>query len=62
VRLKLDLDQEITKQLIKHAARERRPVDWQAEVLLRTALGLEFPYPGADANKQDESAMVEGRR
>jgi hypothetical protein len=44
-RLRLDLDQETFLALTDRALRERRPVDWQAEVMLRQALGLDFPYP-----------------
>lgn len=44
MRLKLDLDKDATARLIKQAALERRPVPWQAEVLLRKALGLPFPF------------------
>jgi hypothetical protein len=44
-RLRLDLDQETFLALTDRALRERRPVDWQAEVMLRQALGLSFPYP-----------------
>ena len=44
-RLRLDLDQETFVALTDRALRERRPVDWQAEVMLREALGLAFPYP-----------------
>jgi len=43
--LKLNLDQETLDALMDLASRERRPADWQAEVLLRQALGLPFPYP-----------------
>jgi hypothetical protein len=42
--LKLDLDQETFERLVEVALQERRPVVWQAEVLLRQALGLPFPY------------------
>jgi hypothetical protein len=44
-RLRLDLDKETFIALTDRALRERRPVDWQAEVILREALGLPFPYP-----------------
>jgi hypothetical protein len=42
--LRLDLDQETFERLVEVALQERRPVVWQAEVLLRQALGLPFPY------------------
>jgi hypothetical protein len=38
MRIRLDLDQEMTNRLIESAAKERRPVAWQAEVLLKAAL------------------------
>jgi hypothetical protein len=44
-RLRLHLDEETFLALTDRALRERRPVDWQAEVILREALGLPFPYP-----------------
>jgi hypothetical protein len=43
--LKLDLDDETAARLQALALAERRPTIWQAEVLLRQALGLPFPYP-----------------
>lgn len=44
-RIRLDLDQETFVALTDRALRERRTPVWQAEVLLRQALGLPFPYP-----------------
>ena len=44
-RLRLDLDQETFLALTDRALRERRTLVWQAEVMLRQALGLVFPYP-----------------
>lgn len=40
MRVRLDLDAETTERLVEVAVTERRPVAWQAEVLLRRALGL----------------------
>ena len=40
MRLKLDLDEQTTEQLVKSAMAERRPIPWQAEILLQRALGL----------------------
>jgi hypothetical protein len=48
-RLPLELDQETFLALTDRALRERRPIVWQAEVMLREALGLAFPYPPAPA-------------
>lgn len=45
MRIKLELDQETTEKLVEIAMREKRPPAWQAEVLLRTSLGLPFPSP-----------------
>jgi hypothetical protein len=38
--LKLDLEEDATAKLIERAVAQKRPVGWQAEVLLREALGL----------------------
>ena len=43
--IRIDLDQETYSALMHKADEERRPLQWQAEVLLRRALGLQFPYP-----------------
>ena len=50
-RLRLDLDQETFLALTDRALRERRAVVCQAEVMLRQALGLPFPYP-AEATRR----------
>lgn len=42
--LRLDVDQETYQRLVEAAVSERRPIDWQAEVMLRRAAGLPFPY------------------
>ncbi len=44
-RLRLDLDRETFEALAAQALSERRSAAFQAEVLLRQALGLPFPYP-----------------
>jgi hypothetical protein len=41
--LRLKPDRETYDRLIEIATAERRPVGWQAEVLLRRAVGLPFP-------------------
>jgi hypothetical protein len=41
--VRLDLDTDTFTRLVEAAVAERRPVDWQAEVILRRALGLPFP-------------------
>jgi len=40
MRIKLDLDETTTERLIEVAERERRPIAWQAEVILLRGLGL----------------------
>ena len=42
-RLRLELDQETYLKLLDSALAEKRPIDWQAEVVLRRAMGLPFP-------------------
>jgi hypothetical protein len=54
--LKLRPDTETMDRLVERAAQERRPIVWQAEVLLRQALGLPFPYESQLAAKPDESS------
>lgn len=48
MRIKLDLDEEMTEKLMESAMNECRPVGWQAYVLLRRALGLPFPSDDTD--------------
>jgi hypothetical protein len=43
--IKLDLDTKTYRRLTKVAIHERRPIQWQAEVLLLQALGLPAPTP-----------------
>jgi hypothetical protein len=59
VRIRLDLDEETTEQLIKSAASERRPVPWEAEVLLRRALGLPFPRVAQTATDPGKKPVLE---
>ncbi len=42
-RLRIELDRETYSRLVSSALTEKRPVDWQAEVVIRRALGLPFP-------------------
>ena len=51
--IKLDLDQETYERLVEDAVAERRPIVWQAEVALRRAFGLPFPYSGASQPTDD---------
>ena len=43
--IRLDLDAEAFGRLADSAVEERRPIPWQAEVLLLRALGLPAPAP-----------------
>jgi hypothetical protein len=43
--IRLDLDDEALGRLADLAIEERRPIPWQAEVLLLRALGLPAPPP-----------------
>jgi hypothetical protein len=43
MRLKIELDGETTERLVRQAVIERRPVDMQAEMMLRRACGLPDP-------------------
>lgn len=45
MRLLLDLDPDTTERLVESAVANRRPMPWQAEVLLRQSLGLPVPWP-----------------
>jgi hypothetical protein len=40
-RVKLELDTETFGRLVESAIAERRPADWQAEVILMRALGVQ---------------------
>ena len=64
-RLKLDLDTETFESLIAHATAELRPVQLQAEVLLRQALGLPFPFvleqpATSECDRNDENGPTRG--
>ena len=50
----LDLDTDTFDRLMDFALNERRPIPWQAEVMLRQSLGLPFPY------KQVRAPEMEG--
>ena len=56
--LKIILDEETASALERRAQSERRPLDWQAEVLLRQSLGLPFPLP-LDSDKDSQDRKVE---
>ncbi len=58
--LKLDIDQETYTRLVDQAVSERRPIDWQAEVTLRRAVGLPFPY-GESADDRSAALITSSR-
>ena len=58
-RLRLELDSETYLKLLDSALAEKRPVDWQAEVMLRRALGLPFPVERDPAGTSDTSGQRE---
>lgn len=41
--IRVELDQETYVRLVEEAVDQRRPIPWQAEVILRRALGLGLP-------------------
>jgi hypothetical protein len=43
--LRLELDRSTAVRLVECAVAESRPIPMQAQVLIRRALGLPFPYP-----------------
>jgi hypothetical protein len=49
--LRIPLDNETFSALERRAQSERRPADWQAEVILRQSLGLPFPYINQPTNE-----------
>jgi hypothetical protein len=53
--VKVDVDAEMYARLADQAVAERRPIVWQAEVMLRRALGLPFP-----CEMKTETAPAEG--
>ena len=51
--LTLNIDRQTYSALVDRAISERRPVDLQAEVILRTSLGLSFPYSAEVADERE---------
>ena len=58
VQLKVTLDQPTYEALVNLALDERRPVPWQAEVVIRRALGLPFPATVPDPQPQRDLATA----
>lgn len=48
--IRLDLDKETFEALNARALAQRRPVPLQAEVIIRQALNLQFPFPATQDN------------
>jgi len=59
-KLRLDLDQETYEALASQALAQRRSVILQAEVILRQALGLPFPYPTAAPVEESSAPSIQG--
>ncbi len=60
--LRITLDSETHQRLLESALAERRPVPWQAEVVLRRALGLPFPDTNADKSNRGDTQELPERR
>lgn len=58
-RLTLDVDDETYRRLVADAVGEVRPVEWQAEVTLRRALGLARPKPEPATAEQTANRPAE---
>ena len=56
-RLRLDLDRETYDALASLALAQRRPVVFQAEVILRQTLGLPFPFPSASPDEESSAPI-----
>ncbi len=54
--LKIDLDQETYERVVDRAVAEARPIKSQAEVMLRKAVRLPFPYPKLTRSSRDPEA------
>ncbi len=59
-KLRLDLDRETYEALASEALAQRRPVVFQAEVILRQTLGLPFPYPAAAPDAESIAQTSKG--
>ena len=56
--INIDLDTDSFHRLAELAVEERRPIPWQAEVVLRRALGLPFPIPHAGEQRTNAAEHV----
>ena len=63
LRIKLTVDPETLDALERRAKSEHRPLDLQAEVMLRQALGLRFPFgtepQGIQAAEREQSGETD---
>jgi hypothetical protein len=58
--LKIQLDDQTASRLMETAAHELRPIHWQAEVMLRRALGTwEDPKPAPIVNEPKADDQVQ---
>jgi hypothetical protein len=55
--LKIHFAEETFLALLASATAERRPVDMHVEVVIRRALGLQFPFPQASQSHASEPAL-----
>jgi hypothetical protein len=62
MRLRIDLDSELTTALQQRSRADLRPVDMEAEALLRHALGLPMPVAAFTMPSHQEGAAVERER
>jgi hypothetical protein len=67
-RVKLELDPDTFGRLVETAVAEQRPADWQAEVILRRALGtweeprVGYPVPVATLTPHERIEASEAER
>lgn len=54
MRLQLELDKHMSIKLVEQSVAEKRPVSWQAELLLRRALGLTSRHHVQEPSEQGE--------
>jgi len=54
MQIKIELDKEMTRRLIKEAVKEKRNSVRQAEVLRCRALGLPFPRPSTKEETEEK--------
>lgn len=56
--IRIQLEDDALAALRESATAERRPLNWQAEVMLRRALGLPFPLYANSADRLDTREAV----